>query len=121
GNLHTIYLRAVLYAFLTAGERLGDGLEAHALPPELVKLLDLVLPPWLAMTFEHLAVCHVLSPFRLAVRPQGCRSSPDGLLRSKEPSPERRVCAPPSEGERQRAACLGLASMTPISLFRPAR
>src|SRR5262249_14156138 len=57
-NLQPVRFSPVLDRFLAAGERLGDGLEAHALGGELVELLNLVLSPGLAVAFEFFAVGH---------------------------------------------------------------
>src|SRR3954471_4742757 len=68
GDLQPVRLRAVAHAFLAAGERLGDGADAHALAGELVKLLDFVLAPGLAVAFELFAVGHRDPPLTAQLR-----------------------------------------------------
>src|SRR5437868_11443450 len=60
GNPQPVRFGAVLDRFLAPGERLGDGAQAHALAGEQVELLDLILPPRLAVAFELFAVGHIV-------------------------------------------------------------
>src|SRR5947199_6381063 len=65
-------LGAVLDRFFAAGERLGNRPYAHAFAGEQVELLNLVLPPRLAVPFELFSARQAISPARLVripVRP----------------------------------------------------
>src|SRR4029453_4577012 len=53
--------RPYLDRFLAAGQRLGDGAQAHALAGKQMELLDLVLPPRLAVAFESFSQLYPLS------------------------------------------------------------
>ena len=61
-DLELVGLGPDLDRFLAAGQGLGDGADRHALVGELVKLLDLVLLPRLAVAFE--AFAHPQSPLK---------------------------------------------------------
>src|SRR5690348_13803276 len=115
-----VRLGAVADRFLAAGQGLGDRADAHALAGELMELLDLVLPPRLAVPLELLAARHWSASLCSPAKTGGSRP----LQRSGSRCPGPR----PSPGSRYltRSTCSNSSStgvarpkMETLTLTRP--